>query len=134
MPTLVIASRSDDASVVVQQGMGLQHEESRKLFSVFQFELGGHWAISDPRHAKGTMSQNEVLGFLINRGYDVYLTGEKLLRIGPEFFNTATNVDDGDGPFVQGNALAVHPEYADPLVLGLVSEFADANGWAPRKS
>jgi hypothetical protein len=77
------------------------------------------------------MSQNEVLEFLINRGYAVYLIGEKLLRIGPKFFSMATNVDDGDGPFVQGNALVVHPEYADPLLLGLVGEFSDANGWAP---
>jgi hypothetical protein len=100
---------------------------------------GGHWALRDPRHASGAMSQNEALNFLIFRGYAVYLIGDPtLLRIGPDFFDRCVQdvrlrgcEDEGFGPFVQGNALAVHEGFADPLILSILDISADEYGYTP---
>lgn len=103
---------------IVLMGMGLQHERNRKRFPMFQYELGGTWAERDNRHPKGSMNQYEIASFLINRGYKLFMMGDSALYpvMSAEFFMEGDR-NEGKGSFVQGNALAVHPEFVDPRIL-----------------
>ncbi len=109
---------------MVMMGMGLQHEKNRKRFSAFQLEFGGTWAVDDPRHPLGSLSQIETVAFLRNRGYKTYLIGEKgLLEIVPtDLESEKVQRNEGTGAYVHGNLLVVHPAFADPLVLHVVKE------------
>lgn len=113
-------------------GMSLQHERFRRIFAAFQYEIGGCWAARDPRHPPGSMSLYEVALFLHSRGYRLYLIGARggdatasdkgdatLLPLQPEFFQLASTQDEGFGPFVAGNVLAIHPDHADPALVAL---------------
>jgi hypothetical protein len=86
-------------------------------------ELGGTWALRDPRHPEGSMTQAEICYFLTGRGYLVFIIVNNGLFQAPcDFYSRLNNVntfpwEDGDGYFVQGNALAIHPQYAEPAIL-----------------
>lgn len=107
---------------MVIHGMALQQIRNRKRFAVFQFELGGTWATHDPRHPKGSMTQEETTRYLQNRGYHLYLIGRhNLLQVNADFFKEGSHMEDeGYGLYIQGNLLAVHPTFAHPEILNFL--------------
>lgn len=111
---------------MVIHGMGLQQLKNRKRFAVFQFELGGTWATHDPRHPKGSMSQEEVTRYLENRGYHLYLIGRhNLLQVNADFFKENTHMEDeGYGKYIQGNLLAVYHIFAQHDILNFIEHDA----------
>ena len=98
------------------RGMGLELEENRRRFPCFQYELGGTWAARDNRHQGDQWGQEDAARHLESCGYELYLVGkDNWLPVTSEFFRTKANPhiqDEGFGPFVQGNALALHPLFA----------------------
>ena len=103
------------------RGMGLGLEQNRRRFPCFQYELGGTWAARDRRHNGDSWGQEDTARHLQGLGYDLYLVGEDgWLPIDPDFFRTENNPhiqDEGFGPFIQGNALALHPLFAHGAVI-----------------
>ena len=100
-------------------GMGLQHKQNRKKFPLFQFEIGGTWAVNDDRHPEGSMGLDEVFSYLHARGYLIFLMGNRgLYQMDEYFYKTAPKLNEGYGEFLAGNVLAVYPEYT-PLTCFL---------------
>jgi FkbM family methyltransferase len=100
---------------MVLQGMRLDKLENRKLFSLFQMELGGTWVVSDPRHPVGSSTQFETILYLENLGYQFFLIGMRiLLPVSSEFFRYGPK--DNENDVIAGNVLVIHKEYADPIV------------------
>ena len=92
----------------VLQGMDLSNRASD--FPVLAYELGGTWAKGDTRRA-GSWLQSDAARFLTNLGYKLYLIGSNsLLSVDAAFFEESKALDEGYGPFVQGNLLAVWEE------------------------
>ena len=111
---LVIDTEGHEPKVL--RGMRLQRRSSQMKFPLFQFELGGTWAENDSRHGKDTWTQQFAAMFLHEMGYDLFLIGGSYwLYTEPSFFNTSESNpalrDEGFGPFVQGNLLAMHREF-----------------------
>ena len=107
----------------VLMGMGLQHESNRKRFPMFQFEIGGTWAVADDRHAKGSMSIEEIFAWLLKRGYLLYLMGEYgLYQIDENFYHNAPKGNEGYGEYISGNVLAVFPEYIDQPIQCFIKQ------------
>lgn len=99
----------------VIKGMQLEDNANRRLFPVFQFELGGTWA--DTRRDRNELDQFGMALYLESLGYQLYLMGATgLLRVSPEFFRMSVVNNEGHGTFVQGNLLAYHPSYAYPAL------------------
>jgi FkbM family methyltransferase len=102
----------------VIRGMGLELMENRKRFPCFQYELGGTWAREDNRHLRDKWGQFETAQYLESVGYKLFLVGaDDWLPINSEFFQVEDNPiaqDEGYGPFIQGNVLALHPDFAFP--------------------
>ena len=93
----------------VLQGMDLSNRASD--FPVLAYELGGTWAKGDTRRA-GSWLQSDAARFLTNLGYKLYLIGSNsLLSVDAAFFEESKALDEGYGPFVQGNLLAVWEEH-----------------------
>eukprot|EP00940_MAST-03C_sp_MAST-3C-sp2_P001710 g1710.t1 len=109
----------------VIRGMGLELLENRKRFPCFQYELGGTWAREDSRHLGDKWGQLETAQYLESLGYELFLVGaDDWLPIHSEFFRADVNPiaeDEGFGPFVQGNALALHPDFAFPPFTKLIT-------------
>jgi FkbM family methyltransferase len=107
---LVIDTEGHEPKVI--RGMDLHDFKNQKKFYLFQFELGGTWAENDKRHGKDPWSQRETAAHLEKYGYDLLLIGpEEWLYVRADFFQTSDNpalLDEGFGPFVQGNLLAMH--------------------------
>ncbi len=102
-------------------GMHLDVEANRQRFSAFQFELGGTWAAGDPRHPVGSMTAPQTFGYLMARGYELYIIGAgQLLAMNPADVAKVSVADEGFGKYMTGNALAIHPEYAHEALLELV--------------
>lgn len=100
----------------VISGMHLEKIENRRTFPVFQYELGGTWV--DSRHRLDQLGQFGTAVMLELYGYELFLMGAKgLLRVYPEFFRANYLRNEGDGPYVQGNLLAVHPVYAQQAIM-----------------
>eukprot|EP00392_Amoebophrya_sp_AT5.2_P007918 g7937.t1 len=111
----------------VLRGMQLEDEENRRRFPLFQLELGPSWAERDARHhgvtTTGGQSANEtqwtqeyMAKTLEGYGYQLFLIGMSgYLQVSPFFFSPLHRhtADDGGGPFVWGNLLAMHKQYAD---------------------
>ena len=57
-----------------------------------------------------TWKQADAARFLKDKGYEVFLMGCEgvLLKVDAAFFSETKILDEGYGPFIQGNALAVH--------------------------
>jgi FkbM family methyltransferase len=107
---LIIDTEGHEPKVI--RGMDLHEMKNREKFYLFQFELGGTWADGDKRHGSDPWSQYETAIHLEKYGYDLLLIGrKKWLYVRADFFlaidNPAT-LDEGFGPFVQGNLLAMH--------------------------
>ena len=101
----------------VIRGMGLERMENRKRFPCFQYELGGTWAREDNRHLRDKWGQLETAQYLERIGYKLFLVGaDDWLPISSDFFREFNPIteDEGFGPFIQGNALALHPEFTYP--------------------
>ena len=101
----------------VIRGMGLERMENRKRFPCFQYELGGTWAREDNRHLRDKWGQLETAQYLESIGYKLFLVGaDDWLPITSDFFREFNPIteDEGFGPFIQGNALALHPEFTYP--------------------
>lgn len=107
---LVIDTEGHEPKVI--RGMELEHAHNRERFSLFQFELGGTWAEQDARHGGDAWTQYTTAAYLHNLGYDLFLIGfSEWLHVQPTFFMTEDNpsvLDEGFGPFVQGNLLAMY--------------------------
>jgi FkbM family methyltransferase len=111
----------------VIRGMDLAKEKNQKRFSIFQFELGGTWAMNDPRHAKD-WSQRIMAQYLVDFGYDLFMIGEdNWMKVQPSFFDEEGGHmwDEGYGRFIQGNLMCLHKTFAAKNVKELV--FASAN-------
>jgi hypothetical protein len=95
-------------------GMGLQHQKNRLRFSMFQFEIGGTWAVNDDSHLKGAMGLGETFTFLQNRGYLLYIIGRHgVYPVTPGFYDKVPKLNEGYGEFIAGNVLAVYEEGVD---------------------
>ena len=109
---------------LVIRGMNLSDVAEQRRFPAFQFEVGGTWAIRDPRHPRGSWSLPEVAEHLTNHRYELFLIGERdLLRVDPGFFSpgVGADIDEGFGPILSpGNVLALRREFAHPAVVTLV--------------
>ena len=107
---LVIDTEGHEPKVI--RGMGLEKAHNRERFSLFQFELGGTWAEHDARHGGDAWTQYTTALYLHDLGYDLFLIGPSTwLHVHPTFFLTEHNpsvLDEGFGPFVQGNLLAMY--------------------------
>ena len=108
--------------MLIIEGMQLERVDNRRRFSAFQFELGGTWAEGDPRKAKPSWSQAQTARFLDYCEYDLYLIGRDVyLRVHPDMLELSAVLDEGFGPFVQGNMLAIHRAFGHPALKRLVS-------------
>jgi len=108
---LLIDTEGHEPKVI--RGMNLRDKLNQLRFNLFQFELGGTWAEQDNRHDKdASWTQLVTARHLEKCGYDLFLIGpKKWLYIRAEFFHVDNNpamLDEGFGPFVQGNLLAMH--------------------------
>lgn len=107
---IVIDTEGHEPKVI--RGMGLHNIVNRKKVPIFQFELGGTWAERDNRHGGDTWTQHSTAKFLDEMGYDLFLiSSTEWIFVRADFFDPLQNVaihDEGFGPFVQGNLLAVH--------------------------
>ena len=107
--------------------MGLELPENRQRFPCFQYELGGTWAIHDKRHLGDRWTQFDTALHLECMGYKLFLVGEdNWLPITSDFFLVEGNPlvkDEGFGPFIQGNVLALHLDFAfQPLVTFILEQ------------
>ena len=113
--TLFVLIDTEGHESKIIRGMGLENVENRKKFPCFQYELGGTWAKHDNRNGNDKWDQIKTAQYLENLGYSLFLVGsDKWLPITSEFFRCNNNpliLDEGYGPFIQGNALALHSEY-----------------------
>eukprot|EP00283_Hemiselmis_rufescens_P010251 CAMPEP_0173436156 /NCGR_PEP_ID=MMETSP1357-20121228/15790_1 /TAXON_ID=77926 /ORGANISM="Hemiselmis rufescens, Strain PCC563" /LENGTH=350 /DNA_ID=CAMNT_0014401215 /DNA_START=109 /DNA_END=1161 /DNA_ORIENTATION=- len=116
------------------RGMRLRREENRRRFAVFQYELGGTWAMRDPRHMADKWDQLRAAQHLEGLGYVLFLIGAHgWLRLPSAFFDITAGgqhmLDEGYGKFVQGNVLCIHSEYAPlwirKLVFGSAAQIGD---------
>ncbi len=99
----------------VIKGMRLHEIEYRKIFSAFQFELGGTW--QDERRPKDSMTLEETIFHLAENGYVLYLIGKQIMmKVSKEFFSQITKTD----VYVNGNCLAIHPDFAADFVKKIV--------------
>ena len=77
------------------------------------------------RHLNDEWDQIKIAKYLENLGYSLFLVGsEEWLPITSDFFRVNNNpliLDEGYGPFIQGNALALHSEYESPIPSAFVS-------------
>lgn len=106
---------------IVIAGMGLQRAQYRKKFPLFQFEIGGTWALGDDRHPKGSMTLDETFTWLLNRGYRLFLIGKHgLLPIDYGFYASVPKENEGYGEFLGGNVMAACYEFMDPKVVQFV--------------
>jgi hypothetical protein len=110
--------------------MNLDLVANRRRFPIFHYELGGTWAENDPRHRPGSssLSQFGIAAYLEACGYKLYLIGcVGFMPVGSMLFHPVAHhgkgqpLDEGYGPFVQGNALAIHPEFANPRMLAKIN-------------
>jgi FkbM family methyltransferase len=104
----------------VLRGMRLENTQNRRAFPLFQFELGGTWARRDKRNGGDPWSQIDAAVYLEDLGYELFLVGnDNWLYVQSEFFEPKKNVailDEGFGPFIQGNILAMHIDYTPRLL------------------
>jgi hypothetical protein len=118
---LYVAIDAEGHEAHILEGMQLELVSNRRKFSAFQFELGGTWAQDDPRKAQPSWSQVQAARFLDYCQYDLYLIGRDVyMRILPDMLDHAAVLDEGFGPFVQGNILALHRAFAHPALKRLV--------------
>ena len=107
---------------LVIAGMQLMLEKNARTFGAFQFEIGGTWAERDPRRPAGAWTLPEVAEHLTECGYELYIIGEHdVLRAEPLFFTLAAWDSEGFGVILpEGNILAMHRDFAHPLVRSFV--------------
>lgn len=123
---VVIDTEGHEPKVI--RGMELDFTENQERFSLFQFELGGTWAALDKRHGSDPWTQKDTVQALEDWGYLLFLAGENdWLAVDSNFFEENSSIvmdDEGYGPFVQGNLLAMHKDFVPPelkdLILGQV--------------
>mmetsp|Transcript_75746 Transcript_75746/g.215776 ORF Transcript_75746/g.215776 Transcript_75746/m.215776 type:complete len:442 (-) Transcript_75746:436-1761(-) len=123
---VVLDTEGHEASVI--RGMHLEQERNRKRFPVVQFELGGTWAVRDPRRLPTEMwTQFDAASFMAYAGYDLYLVGDVgWLPVPPSFFDLGERPkesrwnDEGHGLFVQGTVLCVQRTHAPAALRRVV--------------
>ena len=114
---LYVAIDAEGHEARIIEGMGLEDEPNRQRFAAFQFEVGGTWAERDPRRAVPSWSLEDTAKFLHHCEYELYLIGDNVhMRVFPQFFVEAAILDEGFGPFVRGNVLALHRQYVHPAI------------------
>lgn len=113
---IIIDTEGHEPKVI--RGMRLHLQENQIRFPLFQFELGGTWAPRDNRHGNDPWTQKDTVLHLQECGYLTFLVGDdNWLLVDWRFFEAeAVQRDEGFGPFVQGNVLALHREFT-PLDL-----------------
>ncbi len=123
---VIIDAEGHEPTIIA--GMNLDLVANRRRFPIFHYELGGTWAENDPRHRPGSLSQFGIAAYLEACGYKLYLIGcVGFMPVGSRFFHPVAHhgkgqpLDEGYGPFVQGNALAIHPEFANPKMLAKIN-------------
>ena len=114
---LYVAIDAEGHEARIIEGMGLEDEPNRQRFAAFQFEVGGTWAERDPRRAVPSWSLEDTAKFLHHCEYELYMIGDNVhMRVYPQFFVEAAILDEGFGPFVRGNVLALHRRYVHPAI------------------
>jgi len=112
----------------VIRGMRLDQVDNQRRFPLFQFELGGTWAARDTRHMNDPWNQEMTVQALESYGYLLFLIGDHdWLAVTSLFFREADNPlmhDSGDGPFLQGNLLAMHQDFTLPALRDLILQDA----------
>ena len=108
----------------VLRGMHLEQTANQKRFPHFQHELGGTWALRDPRHGRPQeWSQYDTAVHLKRCGYLLFLIGtDGWLHVSPGFFKEGAHMleEEGNGKFVQGNLLCLHSTYSRKAVMDTV--------------
>ena len=91
-------------------------------------ELGGTWAQNDKRHNGDPWTQVDAALHLEKLGYELFLThGHRWLHVESDFFQVENNPatdEEGFGPFVQGNLLAMHATFTPRLLRQLILQDA----------
>jgi len=104
--------------------MHLEQTANQKRFPHFQYELGGTWALRDPRHGgPQEWSQYDAALHLKECGYLLFLIGtDGWLYVDPDFFKEGVHMleEHGNGRFVQGNLLCLHSQYSSSKVMDAV--------------
>jgi FkbM family methyltransferase len=112
----------------VLRGMRLENIKNRRKLPLFQFELGGTWAQNDKRHNGDPWTQVDAALHLEKLGYELFLThGHRWLHVESDFFQVENNPatdEEGFGPFVQGNLLAMHATFTPRLLRQLILQDA----------
>ncbi|KAL7534413.1 hypothetical protein ACHAWF_004828 [Thalassiosira exigua] len=126
----VIDTEGHEPKVI--RGMKLDDAENRKRFPLFQFELGGTWGARDVRHGNDPWNQQVAVKTLRDWGYLTFLVGSKdWLPVGSDFFdekeNAAAMKNEGLGPFIVGNLLAMHKDFTPPRLKELILD--DCHGF-----
>lgn len=115
----------------VIRGMGLEQPANQRRFPMFQYELGGTWAANDMRHGNDAWDQVTTARHLEQAGYRLFLLGfNNWLAVNADFFDATSPRanpalgNEGNGPFVQGNLLAVHTQYAPKDIASTILNLA----------
>ncbi len=103
---LLVDTEGHEPQVVA--GLRLHEEKYRRVFPLFQFDLGAAW--TDERHDRRFPSAFALCVWLEQVGYNLYLVRTNgLMPLAPEFFRLfdLTTVPDKSN-FVRGTVLAVY--------------------------
>jgi FkbM family methyltransferase len=128
--TLFVIIDTEGYEPKVIRGMKLHEKENQKRFPTFQYELGGTWAENDNRHGHDQWDQQATAQHLIDQGYLLFLIGrDHWLALNAEFLSLTTDSNpatdnEGYGRFVQGNMLAMHPEFTPTALVQKILQFS----------
>jgi FkbM family methyltransferase len=110
---VIIDTEGHEPKVI--RGMGLEKVENQRKFALFQYELGGTWAERDNRHGSDKWNQYLTARHLEGYGYRLFHIGSTdWLAVNANYFIETNNPamrNEGFGPFIQGNVLAMHMRY-----------------------
>lgn len=112
---------------------GMDLAKNAELFPVIQVELGGTWI--DPDRSNMKMTQSEFVHYLSDFGYSVFLMGQLeedksgvLLPINDVIIRQACTHKGSNGLcYVQGNLVAVHPEFVRKDLWPIIQKNVDAS-------
>jgi FkbM family methyltransferase len=121
---IIIDTEGHEPKVI--RGMALDKVTNQKRFPLFQYELGGTWAEKDTRHGNDKWNQYLTAKHLLKCGYNLFHIGEKeWLSIDASFFSETDNPalsDEGLGPYVQGNVMAMHSQFTPSKLASKILE------------
>ena len=124
METTYILIDAEGFEPKIVRGMGIEQIQNRRRFPLIQYELGGTWAAKDKRHGNDKWNQCDIARWFIKNGYQLFYVGKThWLPITDTFFNVPNNPlinDEGYGPYVQGNILAMHLSFTPANIQSFI--------------